>query len=109
MAQDVTLVSVTPHMHMLGTHMKVTAQSTEMGDVIMLDDPYSFDEQVVKVVPELIPMKAGDRIRVDCTYNNTTGGTVTWGDSSLKEMCISGHFRYPVVDEGIFCGGFGGF
>ena len=107
MSADATLISVQPHMHMLGTHMKATAESTEMGDVVMIDDPYDFDDQTVKLLPQEIPMRAGDRIRLECTYNNTTGSTVFFGDSSLQEMCISGHFRYPALDDGVFCtGGF---
>lgn len=101
--QDTTIISVAPHMHVLGTHMKVVAGSSTMGDVTLLDEPYLFDEQIVQLLPQEVPMKAGDKISVECSYNNTTGGTVTFGDSSLQEMCISGHFRYPATRTGLFC------
>lgn len=103
LGEDTTLISVAPHMHMLGTHMKVVANSSTMGDVTLLDDSYLFDEQTVQLLPQQVPMKAGDRISITCSYNNTTGGTVTFGDSSLDEMCISGHFRYPATRNALFC------
>ncbi|RMH40431.1 MAG: hypothetical protein D6689_13820 [Deltaproteobacteria bacterium] len=103
LSQDTTLLSVAPHMHMLGTRMKVVARSSLAGDVVLLDEPYNFDNQTVRVLPQPVPMAAGDRIHIECTYNNTTGSLVTFGDSSLEEMCISGHFRYPATGGGLFC------
>ena len=103
LSQDTTLISVAPHMHMLGTHMKVVAHSSEIGSVTLIDDPYLFDEQIVELLPQEVPMKAGDQIDIECSYDNTTGGSVTFGDSSLQEMCISGHFRYPATRSGLFC------
>jgi hypothetical protein len=102
---DTNIFAVIPHMHMLGTHMKIVAESTEIGDVTIHDAPYSFDEQYVTEMEPVIPMKSGDRLEVFCTYNNTTGATVNWGDSSLEEMCFSITFRYPATGNlfGIIC------
>jgi hypothetical protein len=102
LSQSTTLISVAPHMHMLGTHMKIEALRSA-GNVTMLDEPYNFDNQTVRLLPEELPMQAGDRIGITCTYNNTTGSTVTFGDSSYQEMCIAGHFRYPAQGGGLFC------
>jgi hypothetical protein len=48
---------------------------------------------------ELAPtlaVHAGDSIRTDCTYTNTSStDTLTFGDSSTKEMCFTGLYRYP--------------
>jgi len=39
--------------------------------------------------PNPIMLNPGDSINWTCTYNNTTGSTLTFGDSALKnEMCI---------------------
>ncbi len=96
-----TIHTVSPHMHMLGTHMKVVAERAA-GDVVLMDDPYNFDLQVINKI-DPVEMAPGDKVRFECTYNNTTGGLVTFGDSSLQEMCIVGMFRTPALDEGTFC------
>jgi hypothetical protein len=71
--------------------------------VTLIDDPYLFDEQIVELLAEPVPMNAGDTIDLECRYMNTTGSTVGFGDSSLQEMCISGHYRYPATRNGLFC------
>ena len=91
---DVTLFGVMPHMHQLGTHMKVTARSSKQGDVVVHDEPYDFDQQIVSTF-DFVEMADGDRVSVECTYVNTTPNLVTWGDSSLQEMCFAGIYRFP--------------
>ena len=82
------------HMHQYGTHLTVTAQGAG-GDRVVFDEDYSFDDQRhFPLAPEL-KMKAGERVRVDCTYKNTTSESVGFGDSSLQEMCFAGLFTYP--------------
>lgn len=103
MTGDTNIFAMIPHMHMLGTHMKVTLESSDMGNVVIHDQGYSFDQQFVDYTDPIVPMKAGDRMLVDCTYNNTTGGTVYFGDSSLAEMCFAITFRYPPVPGGYLC------
>jgi hypothetical protein len=100
---DATLISVSPHMHMMGSHMKVWAESSTAGDVTLLDAPYDFDQQTVELLPNEIPMQAGDALKVECTWNNTGSTTLQFGDSSDQEMCIAGVYRYPPRGGGIFC------
>ena len=93
MVQDFTLLTVAPHMHQLGSHMKVEALR---GDSVELlhDAPYDFyDQQLYELAP--VSMSEGDQIRVTCGYNNTTGETVNFGNSSEEEMCFAGMYRYP--------------
>lgn len=99
---DVTIFAMQPHMHMLGIHMKVEAGST-----VIWDEDYSFDEQVVRRVGP-VSLSSGEKVRVHCTYNNTTDDIVRFGDSSYDEMCIAGIFRYPARGSvfGPFCGSF---
>lgn len=100
---DQTLVAIAPHMHQLGVHLKAVAHSSAMGDVTLIDRPYSFDEQVVLGLKHLVEMKKGDTIDVDCTYMNTTDRDVTFGQSSLSEMCFAGFYRYPVLGGSYGC------
>jgi hypothetical protein len=99
-AKDATVVTVWPHMHQLGTHMKV--EHVGAATATVHDEPYSFYEQVNYPITPLV-VKAGESIRVHCTYNNTTGTTVYFGDSSEDEMCFSGLYRYPAANDGLFC------
>ncbi len=91
---DVTLFAVAPHMHQVGSHMKVVAKSSVAGDVVLHDGPYDFDQQLVNLI-DPVEMKRGDRVSVECTYENPHDRVIGFGDSSLQEMCFAGVYRYP--------------
>ena len=99
---DTTIFSVTPHMHKLGTHFKVVAESGQQGDQVLYDEDYSFDSQVVRMLDQQVPMLKGEKVRVECTYENTTTKTVTFGESTYDEMCFAGVYRYPATPGGFF-------
>lgn len=99
--QDATVMTVWPHMHQYGTHMKVVHESGA-GDVVLHDAAYSFSEQTNYPIDPTV-VKAGERIHVYCDYNNTSSSTVTFGDSSTQEMCFAGLYRYPALGDGLFC------
>jgi hypothetical protein len=98
---DTTLISVGPHMHQLGVHMKVTADSSDAGQVVLYDGPYAFESQV-RYPLDFVPMRAGDVVHVECTYENGTGQLVTFGQSSLSEMCFASLVRYPAREDRAF-------
>jgi hypothetical protein len=100
--RDATIFSVFPHMHQTGVHMKVLAQSSVAGSVVLHDGPYDFNEQVFHPV-DLLQMKAGDVVNVECTYNNATGTTIPFGDSSYEEMCFAGLARFPAGSGSLPC------
>ena len=53
-----------------------------------------------------MPVVGGDRLKVACTYTNTSASTVTFGDSSNQEMCFTGMYFFPARGAGIFdCSG----
>ena len=96
---DVTLYGVGPHLHQLGVHVRVTAD-TAGSTVEVYEGDYDFLEQRFYHVDPLA-LKAGDRVNVECMYDNDTARTVSWGDSSLDEMCFASMGIYPA-------GGYGG-
>jgi hypothetical protein len=99
-ATGYNLFAVWPHMHQLATHQKV--ELTHMGTTTMLHDlDFHFAEQTYYLKTPIVQVMAGDQIRVTCTYLNTTGTTVRWGDSSNQEMCFSGFYRYPALNDGL--------
>jgi hypothetical protein len=42
-----------------------------------------------------LKMAAGDTIEVACTFDNTTGEELHFGESSKDEMCIAALARFP--------------
>jgi hypothetical protein len=97
----VTLFSLTPHMHQLGRHMKVTAHSSLAGERVLHDQAFDFTHQLLYPV-EQVPLAAGDRVSIECTYQNETTRMVGWGDSTLDEMCFVGLGLYPAFGAGGF-------
>ena len=107
MAHDVTLFAVFPHMHQLGTHLKATAEPVAGEPRVLIDTPYSFEDQLYYPVNPMLTLKAGDKVSVECEYTNPGADTIGFGDSSLAEMCFTGLFRYPKGAERFICASFG--
>jgi len=93
MNQDFTLLTIGPHMHQLGSNMKVEVLRGGASETLH-DEPYDFFDQKIYEIPP-VSVHQGDKIQVTCGYNNTTGTTVNFGDSSTEEMCFAGMYRYP--------------
>lgn len=91
---DYTVFSVMPHMHQMGAYMRVVAHRAQGGDVVLHDGPFDFDNQLSHKLDPL-DLKKGDSVSIECTYANTTGRTLHFGESSNDEMCIAGLARYP--------------
>ena len=87
-----TLFAIMPHMHQLGTYMRVT-----LGDTVLHDAPFTFDEQRYGETFSQ-PVAGGERLNVRCTYDNPTDAPVGYGDSSLEEMCYALVYRFPPSD-----------
>ncbi|HZO11627.1 MAG TPA: hypothetical protein VFB62_00160 [Polyangiaceae bacterium] len=98
---DATVMTVWPHMHQYGTKMKVIHESGA-GDVTLHEGPFSFTEQLNYEIDPVV-VHGGERVHVYCEYQNTSNATVTFGDSSTQEMCFAGLYRYPALNDGLFC------
>jgi len=93
---NVNVFAVAPHMHMLGTHMKVSYENKDgSGARVLLDQPYIFDEQRFSMLAPQMVTATGGHVTVECTYMNPTGNTVYFGESSTQEMCYALTFVYP--------------
>ena len=95
-----SIFALFPHMHQFGTHFKTTL-TIGGAPRVLHDAPYSFEHQEF-ISFDPIQLAAGDTITTECTWNNTTAATVTYGESSTTEMCYSILFRYP-GDGDEFC------
>jgi hypothetical protein len=80
-----TAWGVLPHMHTLGTRIRVLRN-----DACVIDIPqWQFEWQLNYFFEKPIALTAGDRISLECTWNNPTDQTVTWGEGTADEMCIA--------------------
>ena len=98
-----TVFAVGPHMHQAGTHMTVTAVPQAGPEVVLHDAPYTFEDQLGYPVAPEMQLQAGDLVRVQCSYDNPTADTLTWGDSSTQEMCFASLWIYPPAGTGFIC------
>jgi hypothetical protein len=93
-AQSGTVFGFIPHMHRLGRHMLVAVERAGQPDQVLYDGAYSFEEQSFVAIPE-VRLDAGNRLRVECTYDNHTKEEVGFGESTLDEMCFAATAHYP--------------
>lgn len=95
---DVTLVGVAPHMHLLGREMKATATLPD-GNVLPLnwikDWNFNWQDEYLYAHPAKLPK--GTRLDVEAFYDNSADNPsnpnsppkqVTWGEQTTDEMFI---------------------
>jgi hypothetical protein len=94
------VIAAAPHMHLLGRALKLTLNPGTPTEKILLDAKnYNFDDQSGTVLKSPVAVKAGDTIRVQCTFDPTLRQLlpelkglppryVTWGEGSSDEMCL---------------------
>ncbi len=95
---DAHLINVFPHMHLLGTQIKMELLPLR-GDAkpLILIDKWDFNWQGPYNFVAPIAAPAFNRLRLTCTYNNSDTNprnpnnplkTVTWGEGTEDEMCL---------------------
>ncbi len=85
--EDVDVFAMFPHMHYLGTSLTFEVGPSEDSLVeVFRRDPWDFDYQSIE--PFKLSLSAGDHVRVTCSYDNPRDETVTFGESTLDEMCF---------------------
>lgn len=95
---ETMLLDVTPHMHVLGKEIRVTAYppGAEAVPLIWIKN-WDFYWQAHYVYAEPITLPAGTRIDLECWFDNSANNelnpnspprTVRWGDFSTDEMAI---------------------
>lgn len=100
MTKSFNAIAAAPHMHLLGRSLKLTLNpGTATEKTILNVTNYNFDDQSSTVLKTPITVKAGDTIRVECTFDptirqkilqlkNLPPRYVTWGEGSSDEMCL---------------------
>ncbi|MDB4987899.1 MAG: hypothetical protein JWN04_3077 [Myxococcaceae bacterium] len=90
----VTVMSVSPHMHTRGTHMKTTVKRANGTVETLVDKPFAFRDQVA--YPATMTIMPGDQLTTTCTYKNDTTSTISFGEGTGDEMCFDFVTAYPV-------------
>jgi hypothetical protein len=79
------------HMHRIGTHINVTRNGGE----VLFDSGWNFDVQ--PTTTKQLTINPTDQLTLTCTYANTSSAHVTYGESTLNEMCAF-IFYYTTFD-----------
>jgi hypothetical protein len=90
---SVTLWGLWPHMHTMGTKLRVTAN--HLGEELCLAqvNQWNFHWQGFSHYTKPITLSGGDSIRIRCSYDTMSRDTVTgWGEGTFDEMCIAFFF-----------------
>ena len=95
-----TIIAAGAHMHLLGRSLKIVLNPGESTEKLIFDvKDYNFDNQRPTILKTPIKVVAGDKIKVECTFDPTLRGRipqlaklepryVTWGEGSSDEMCL---------------------
>ena len=86
---DVSALAVTPHMHLLGRDMTMTATFPDgrEQDLIRIGD-WDFNWQNTYYFEKPIDLPKGTLVKVRAHYDNPSKAPVKWGEATTDEMCI---------------------
>ncbi len=97
--QDITVLGVMPHMHLLGKQITVTAIKPDGQKRRMVHVPrWDFNWQTTYSYKEPLLLEKGSRVRVDARYDNSEDNPnnpsrppkpVGWGEQTTDEMCLA--------------------
>jgi hypothetical protein len=101
------VVRVAPHMHLVGTSMKITLDpGTSKQRVLMNVPKYDFNYQKAINLAKWVKVTPGETVKVSCTYDPKLAQElpalrklpphyITWGDGSSDEMCLGLMWEVP--------------
>lgn len=120
--KGMTLVSVTPHMHLLGRKLKVTATLPDGTKLPLIHIPdWDFNWQETYYYRQPIDLPPGTRVELEAHYDNSADNpnnphqpprSVRYGEQTSEEMCIcflegawpesrspTGRYSVPELDD----------
>jgi hypothetical protein len=102
-SQPIEVFSLSQHMHRLGTHMRSVVTHSDSTTETLQDIDYAFESQTFQLTSPQIHLDPSDILTTYCTYDNTTGQPVGFGESSSDEMCFTDLFYYPAQGANFVC------
>lgn len=100
--RNATVYRAMGHAHQLATQVKLEVLKADGTTACVLDNPrWDFNWQRDYTLATPITLAQGDRLRITCVYDNSQQNqafvagtqqqprTVTWGESSFDEMCMT--------------------
>jgi mono/diheme cytochrome c family protein len=99
--EDGTLINVHGHMHTLGRTFRMTLDAGTDDEQILLDIPsWSFDWQMNYDVEEPIEVKAGQKLRLECSWDRSIDPTrppkyIVFAEGTEDEMCFGTYGIIP--------------
>ena len=97
--QDITVLDVMPHMHLIGRAMEVTATRPDGTKQTLVNVPdWDFNWQTTYQFKQPIQLPKGSDINLLARYDNSTGNPrnpssppklVHWGEQTTDEMCLA--------------------
>jgi hypothetical protein len=95
---DAKIVNIFPHMHLLGTDIKVEAQRGNQTNSLIWINKWDFNWQGAYSYEEQVAVPSGTRLTMTCTYDNSASNPrnpsnppklVRWGEGTEDEMCVT--------------------
>lgn len=92
--RDVELLMLTSHMHKYGTRFRLYKDGgADHGKLLYENDRWDMPKVIAFDTP--LRFNAGERLRYEVTYNNTTSRTIRFGFTSEDEMCVVVGYYVP--------------
>lgn len=104
-SEPIQVFALSQHMHKLGTNLRTVVRRSGSADIELQNLPYNFEQQSFQLKTPVVELRPGDVLTTYCSYNNTTGAVVRFGESSNDEMCFSDLFYYPAQGAAFVCSG----
>lgn len=95
--QPIHILSVWPHMHLQGRHMKATIQRANGSTETLHDEAFDFNYQVM--YKKSVTLMPGETITTECSYTQP----MSFGQGTSAEMCYLFTMAYPkgaLMDDG---------
>lgn len=88
------------HMHEWGTHASIFhTPAAGAGSTMIYDTDWSeedvFAPKLNYYIDQPFKLAVGDKLKVDCTYNNTTGAVLPFP----SEMCVAFSYGFPMTKQ----------
>ncbi len=85
---DITVHGVFPHMHLYGVGYQSAVVDGGTETCLARDDDWDFGHQMTYLYEEPAIWGQGATLTTSCTYDNTSGDTLTYGEGTNQEMCF---------------------